>query len=899
MRQVAEGDSDSDVASEPYLGSAKLSEASQGVVSHGRIGERSIGNGDFPPPAEAVTQAPPGQESVESWPAQAAVGMRGGLGRTLLTAFLLLTILPLTVTTLFASTRIRQDVQRELTDRLDAVLSFKASQLAGWLQRANREMDRLAYSLSLLPGAANAYVNPLQHADIAPDASILRGLLLVDSSTSEVLYSYSPGLEVQAPSGWDALHPETPFCVVDAFARERAEVQPSDCQGLGLVRSVGGAWLVGLLHPDPVVEIVADPTGLGLTGRVRLVLPGGAQILADGVQTEPLALVQAPPGTEEGRDTFTLAQLWSRREPSIESVAARALAGESGFLAYAREDGERVFGVYRWLPDLDMALLASQTQQEVMAASEDLVALIIAVTLAAALLTAPIAALVARRITTPIVQLTVSASRMSKGHLSARVEIERHDEIGLLARAFNRMAAELQELYSGLESKVRERTRQLAEATARARHHAMQLAISAEVARIVTSIRDLDTLLTTVAQTIANTFGLSHVSIYLLEGESVWAVRQAGSVPPEPGADRVAIGGPTLVGQVAADGRRRMAAAVPIVAGEEDPGIEADGATECELAVPLQAQGRLLGVIDLRTQRHTVIDDSDQLVYQSLADQISIAIENAQAYAAERKTIARLRELDRIQAQFLTNMSHALRTPLTSIIGFSRILGKGLDGPLTDVQREDVSTIYQSGRQLLGLINDMLELSQLQIGTAPFSVAQVNLAEIIEGVMATARALALGKPVRLYQDLPDDLPLLYTDGQRVRQVILALLSNAVKFTDEGEIHLRVALSESHVTVSVQDTGVGIPGEERSRVFADTPYGDEEDSETAPGFGLAISKRVVEKLGGQIWVDSEEAVGSVFTFTLPIQHGQEPSLSVESYGEQRPNATVEPLPASQG
>jgi signal transduction histidine kinase len=288
------------------------------------------------------------------------------------------------------------------------------------------------------------------------------------------------------------------------------------------------------------------------------------------------------------------------------------------------------------------------------------------------------------------------------------------------------------------------------------------------------------------------------------------------------------------------------------------------------MALPIRARKRSLGILHLGSGRRDDFSSSDEMVFQSLADQVGVAIENARAYALERETVERLRELDRIQSQFLTNMSHALRTPLNSVIGFSRVLLKELDGPLTELQRDDLMTVHKSGRQLLGLINDMLELTHLELGTAPFSSAEVNLVELVEGVMATARALALGKPVQLVEEVPQDLPLLYTDGQRVRQVILALLSNAVKFTDEGKIWLRVTADDGHVAISVRDTGIGIAALEQARIFSDVGYSEANDPEDIPRFGLAISKRVVEKLGGQIWIESEAGVGSALTFTLPIR-----------------------------
>jgi signal transduction histidine kinase len=379
---------------------------------------------------------------------------------------------------------------------------------------------------------------------------------------------------------------------------------------------------------------------------------------------------------------------------------------------------------------------------------------------------------------------------------------------------------------------------------------------------------------------------LDHTSIYLLDDNGEWAELATPPGERDHGypsqVKRVEVGGHTLVGQVALDGRRRVVRADELTSLRTDPAADMvlGPPVMCEMAVPLQVRERILGVLLLRSSRLEDCDENEQIVYQSLADQISIAIENARVYAMERETVERLRELDRLQSQFLTNMSHALRTPLNSIIGFSRVLLKELDGPLNETQSADLTAIYESGRQLLGLINDMLELSRLELGVAPFSPGEVDLYEIIEGVMATTRALARGKAVQIYEDVPADLPILYTDGQRVRQVILALLSNAVKYTDEGSIHLTAAIDDGKVIISVRDTGLAIPGDELERIFSEpgapsigSRVGDSGDDDDVPSFGLAISKRVVERLGGQIWVESTGGTGSIFTFTLPVRSAQ--------------------------
>jgi signal transduction histidine kinase len=414
-------------------------------------------------------------------------------------------------------------------------------------------------------------------------------------------------------------------------------------------------------------------------------------------------------------------------------------------------------------------------------------------------------------------------------------------------------------------------------------HHATQLALSAEVARIATSIRDVDSVLTTACELLSGAFELRYVSIYLLDDNAKWAIWQAGSDMSLALPERERVGGESLVGRVAAEGQARVVRAFQpdLPPAEPDNGLVLTVSDQppiaCEMALPLCSRDLVLGVLYLQSSRREDFDSNDQMVYQSLADQISIAIRNARAYALERETVEKLRNLDRIQAQFLTNMSHALRTPLTSIIGFSRVLLKELDGPLTDLQRTDLDTIHQSGRQLLGLINDMLELSHLELGTAPFTLAEVDLAEIVEGVMATARALARGKPVQLHAEMPNHLPPLYTDGARLRQVILALASNAVKYTDQGSVRLRVTADDEQVVISVRDTGMGITEAERASIFRGTPFDDGNQGNGTNGFGLAISKRVVERLGGEIWMESEEGVGSIFTFTLPIKPDEESVL----------------------
>ncbi len=300
--------------------------------------------------------------------------------------------------------------------------------------------------------------------------------------------------------------------------------------------------------------------------------------------------------------------------------------------------------------------------------------------------------------------------------------------------------------------------------------------------------------------------------------------------------------------------------------------LPVDDVTRAELIVPIRQGETLLGALNLESPRLHAFSESDQRLIEALADQAAVAIVNARAYAAERAALERMREVDRLKTQFLANMSHELRTPLNSIIGFSRVILRGIDGPLTELQQADLAAIHNSGQHLLGLINDILDLSKIEAGKMELTVEDVDLAEVTRGVMSTAIALVKDRPVELRQDLPADLPLIKADSRRIRQVVLNLVSNAAKFTEKGHITVRAAVNPREVQVSVLDTGIGIPADKLEHIFEEFTQVDASTTRKAggTGLGLAITRHFVEMHGGRIWVDSEVGAGSTFTFTLPLE-----------------------------
>jgi len=288
---------------------------------------------------------------------------------------------------------------------------------------------------------------------------------------------------------------------------------------------------------------------------------------------------------------------------------------------------------------------------------------------------------------------------------------------------------------------------------------------------------------------------------------------------------------------------------------------------------PLVIRGQPLGLLALgRQPGHPPIDEGEMEFLRIIAGNLSVAWENARLYQEAVETAERLKEVDRLKSQFLANMSHELRTPLNSIIGFSRVILKGIDGPITDQQRQDLEAIFNSGQHLLGLINDILDISKIEAGKMELSFEPTDLGEIIRGVMSTAIALVKDKPVELQQSVPADLPTIIADSRRVRQVLLNLVSNAAKFTDRGFIRVEARVEGDFVVISVSDSGIGIPPEKLPHIFEAFTQVDASPSRKygGTGLGLTISKSFVELHGGRIWVESEVGKGSTFTFTLPIQ-----------------------------
>ncbi len=231
-------------------------------------------------------------------------------------------------------------------------------------------------------------------------------------------------------------------------------------------------------------------------------------------------------------------------------------------------------------------------------------------------------------------------------------------------------------------------------------------------------------------------------------------------------------------------------------------------------------------------------------------------------------------EAKRRRGQFLADMSHELRTPLNAILGFSESMlyfPEAYDEmALPEAYKEDLSQIYTSGRQLLTVINDVLDLAKVDAGKLDLFAREIEVRPVVENCLDTLAGLVRNKPIELRMEIPDDLPDACADPSRVRQVLINLVGNAIKFTDEGHITVSAKEDGDFLVLRVADTGIGIDQEHQDKIFEEFIQVDDLERPFNPGagLGLTISRRLVEMMGGKIWVQSEPGQGSTFSFTIP-------------------------------
>ena len=419
---------------------------------------------------------------------------------------------------------------------------------------------------------------------------------------------------------------------------------------------------------------------------------------------------------------------------------------------------------------------------------------------------------------------------------------------------------ELRQLQISLEQRVVDRTR--------------DLQIASDVSRQITQILNLEELLPRLVEKTKAGFNLYFSSVFLYESETHQLVLEAGTgeAGRQMKADGMAFAieaAPSLIIQA---GREQRAVIIEDVSQSNAYlAVPYLPETQSEAAIPMLIQGNLIGVLDLQSRDLGRFTEADLQILTTLAEQIAVAIQNARLYEEQIHVTEQLRSVDKMKSQFLSSMSHELRTPLNAIINFVEMVAMGLVGPVTEEQKELLNNSLKSSTHLLQLINDVLDISKIQAGKLALFIEQdVDLYRELKTVIDMVLPMFKDKPVELVQDIDDNLPVIAGDKRRIRQVLLNLLSNSIKFTDKGTVTLSAKLQDEKVAFAVIDTGVGIPPEARSVIFE--PFVQTLDGiklEQGTGLGLPISLNLVKAHGGDLWMESRPGEGSAFYFTLPV------------------------------
>ena len=484
------------------------------------------------------------------------------------------------------------------------------------------------------------------------------------------------------------------------------------------------------------------------------------------------------------------------------------------------------------------------------------------------------AMVLARRLTVPIRALRDGAARIGRGDLAHRIGVRTGDELETLAGEFNQMAERLQELYGTLEQRVADRTRELREALERLR-------ALAAVSEAVNSSLELATVLDTILARACAMADAGGGTIYVRDGAS-GALELAATHGVGDGLVRAIRAGPPRPGESAVARCVDEREAVQLPDLEPEPGggpihgLPAGEGVRALLSVPLLREGEVIGALVVRRRRAGPFAGATVDLLKSFAAQSALAICNARLFHELEQKGRQLEAASRHKSQFLANMSHELRTPMNAILGFTELVLGGVYGEPPPRIRGVHERVKANGKHLLGLINDVLDLSKIEAGQLRLNLADYVLADVLRSVVSGAEPLASAKSLALRLDAAAGLPRGRGDAQRLAQVVLNLVSNAIKFTDAGEVVVSAEAADGEFRVAVADSGPGIPAEQQGRIFAEFYQvdGSSTREKGGTGLGLAIAKRIVEMHGGRIWVESEPGRGARFCFTLAVRVGED-------------------------
>jgi signal transduction histidine kinase len=488
-----------------------------------------------------------------------------------------------------------------------------------------------------------------------------------------------------------------------------------------------------------------------------------------------------------------------------------------------------------------------------------------------------------RYISRPLLKLQESASLIAHGDLNNFVDKSGSDEIGILAQHLDVMRGSIKQLFTELskskeklteysrtlEQKVAVRTRELARSVE-------ELKALGEVSQAVSTTLDLETVLSSIVRHAVQLSKADAGTIYEFdEAEQVFVPRINYGVSAEfieaLRESGLRVGDQTVIGQAAI---KQAPDQVPDLVNVPDYPLSfvQQAGYRALLALPLLREDRLIGGLVVRRKAAGEFPAPVVDLLQTFAAQSVLAIHNARLFHEIEEKGRELEIANKHKSQFLANMSHELRTPLNAILGYTELILDNIYGDVPEKIQEVLERLEKNGRHLLSLINDVLDLSKIEAGQLTLSLNEYSMREVVQTVSTSVEALAAEKKLELKVMVPKDLTAGKGDEQRIAQVLLNLLGNAIKFTEEGEVRVEVTVSNETFLVSVSDTGSGLSEADQKRIFEEFHQADGSSTREkgGTGLGLSITKRIIEMHGGRIWVESTLGKGSTFRFTLPVR-----------------------------
>jgi signal transduction histidine kinase/HAMP domain-containing protein len=465
----------------------------------------------------------------------------------------------------------------------------------------------------------------------------------------------------------------------------------------------------------------------------------------------------------------------------------------------------------------------------------------------------------------PLQQMEGRFEEIASGNFSQRITVPNRDELGTLAANLNRMSEELGRLYQQIETRNRELGESLEQ----------QTATSDILGVIASSPTEIQPVLDAVAASAARLCDAKDAVIHRVEGDLLRRVAVFGQLPTAgPIGAEATIERGKMSGRAVID---RQTIHVHDIAAEFETEFPGDNAQvqfgiRTALSTPLLRESIPIGVISIRRTAVRPFTEKQIALLKTFADQAVIAIENVRLFQELQETNTQLDIANRHKSEFLARVSHDLRTPLNAIIGFTRIVLRRMEGKLPDLQKENLQKVLISGDHLLGLINTLLDLAKIEAGKMEAVAETFRVEDVINMTTATVEPLLKDGRVRIVRDIPADLPPLKTDRDKLKQILFNLLSNAAKFTEQGEIKVSAARENGNLKLAVADSGIGMTPAALEHIFEEFQQAEKTTASKygGTGLGLAIVKKFVNLMGGEIVVESEIGQGSKFTITLPME-----------------------------